>query len=67
MDALLNQQLIDQQARTAAEVTPSFVGEVYEAASNPVAGLSPLAWLGVGIGVFALVAFSGGSPRRYGR
>ena len=68
VDALLNQQLADQQARDAAEVTPSFIGEVYGTATNPIGGMSPLAWLGLGLGAFALVAFAGGgSPRRYGR
>ena len=79
VDALLNQQLKNQQAIDAAQVQSSaadIVGgalanagdTISNAASGVVSAVSsPILWLGLGLGVFALVALSAGSPRRYGR
>lgn len=79
VDALLNQQMADQQALDASQVTTTIGSEVggalsqagdtvSSAAKNAVESLtSPWLWLGLGLGVFALVAIAGGGPRRYGR
>jgi hypothetical protein len=69
VDTLLNQQLIDQQALNAAGVQS---GALDVAASGVVSAGEAVAvpWLligAIGLGMFALVAVSGGSPRRYGR
>ncbi len=70
VDALLNQQLADQQKVNAAGVSSSWwdstVGGVYSVGSSAVSGF-PWGWLAIGVGAVALVAFGGGSPRRYGR
>lgn len=80
VDALLNQQLRDQQALNAAGVKSSWLdelasgivdtGDAAAAAGNALlkpGGIPLWIWLAGGLGVFALVAVSGGSPRRYGR
>ena len=76
VDALVNQQMRDQQALDAAVVKsgPGWIdeamGEVYSGASSAASGLtSALPWIlgALGLGVFALVAVGGGGPRRYGR
>jgi hypothetical protein len=74
IDALVNQQMLDQQALNAQSVTSSWwntlTGGTYGAASGAASGVaSALPWIlgAVGLGVFALVAIGGGSPRRYGR
>ncbi len=73
VDALANQQLIDQQAIAGAQVTSSTLDQVASglvAAGDTLAaplGISWLIWLAGGIGVFAMVAMGGGRPRRYGR
>ena len=74
VDALVNQQLLDQQALNAGAVQSSWwdelTGGTYGAAAGAASGLtSYLPWIlgAVGLGVFALVAMGGGSARRYGR
>jgi hypothetical protein len=71
VDELLNQQMTDQQALAASRVQSSWFDQFASGAvavgDNPIGGLSTMVWIGLGIGAFALVAFSGGSPRRYGR
>jgi hypothetical protein len=74
VDALLNQQLADQQALDASQVSSSWFDQAASGAvaagnaiTNPIGGLSPIVWLALGLGAFALVAMSGGGPRRYGR
>lgn len=71
VDALLNQQLIDQQNLNAAGVQSSMLDQ---AASGAVAAgsavTSAIPWTLIvlaGLGIFALVAVGGGSARRYGR
>ena len=73
VDQLLNQQLQDQQALNAAGVQSSWVDRLSstavsagESISAP-GGMSWLLWGALALGVFALVAVSGGGPRRYGR
>lgn len=69
VDALVNQQLTDQQALNAQYVTSSW----WDEATGAVGAVSPsstTSWLlygALGLGVFALVAVGGGGPRRYGR
>jgi hypothetical protein len=71
VDALLNQQLEDQKALNAAGVESTWWDEIAgdaSAAGEKVKSAFP--WLlvgGLALGAFALVAVSGGSPRRYGR
>ena len=74
VDTLLNQQLTDQQTLNAGAVTSSWwdslTGGTYAAASDAASGVtSYLPWIlgGVGLLVFGMVAFGGGSARRYGR
>jgi hypothetical protein len=71
VDELLNQQLWDQQALNAGQVSSSWWDELAGGTSQVVesspGGLSIWAWLALGIGGFALVAVGAGSPRRYGR
>jgi uncharacterized protein YfaQ (DUF2300 family) len=71
VDALVDQQMRDEQALMASRVTSSWLDDVASgavaASEVRIGGLSPLAWLGVGLGVIALVFVGGGSPRRYGR
>jgi hypothetical protein len=73
VDALVNQQMIDQQALNASGVKSSTSdlvlgsgGAVVTAVSSAVS--SPWLWIGIaGLAGLALVAVGGGSPRRYGR
>lgn len=73
VDALVNQQLIDQQALNAGAVQSSWLdtltGNTYAAGSSVASTVtSPWLWLGLaGLGAFALVTVGGGSARRYGR
>lgn len=79
VDALLAAQLKAQQAANAAGVTSSPLdvveGGVASATDSLVSwgdsfisgGIPMWVWLLGGVAVFGLVAFSGGSPRRYGR
>lgn len=73
VDALLNQQLADQQALNAQGVTSSWwnqvTGGTAAIAQNAFSMASALPWIlgGVGLIAFALIAGGGGSPRRYGR
>lgn len=72
IDEAVNQQLADQQALNAGQVQGSLWWDIEGAAASTgdaitSAVTSPLLWFAVGLGVFALVAVSGGSPRRYGR
>lgn len=71
VDALVNQQLIDQQTLNAQGVQGSLVDSLASgvvSAGSAVAGAFPWLWVGLGgLGLFALVAIGGGSPRRYGR
>lgn len=71
VDALLNQQLREQQALNAAGVTSGVFDTAASgvvSAGNVVSEAIPWVLFGaIGLGVFALVAISGGSPRRYGR
>jgi hypothetical protein len=72
VDALINQQMRDQQALDASRVTSSWVDRFATSAVEAndavtFAGISPLVWIAAGLGVVAMVAFGGGSPRRYGR
>lgn len=72
--SLADEELRRQQAINAAGVQSSLWDEIaggtYAAGSGVADTLSSaLPWIlgAVGVGVFALVAFSGGSARRYGR
>lgn len=67
VDALLNQQAEDQKALNAAGVSSSWVDRISSGVVSAPGGVSWLMWGALGLGVFALVAVSGGSPRRYGR
>ncbi|HXU76433.1 MAG TPA: hypothetical protein VN794_07685 [Methylomirabilota bacterium] len=75
VDALLNQQLEAQKELNAAGVESSWVDRAASVVEDTADDLNPLKagntnwllWGAVGLGVFALVAISGGSPRRYGR
>jgi hypothetical protein len=73
VDALVNQQLVDQQALNAGAVQSTWwdtlTGNTYAAgAAVGSAAISPWLWLGLaGLGVFGLVAMGGGTARRYGR
>ena len=74
VDALVNQQVVDQNALNAGAVQSSWwdtlTGNTYSSASGAASGLTAaLPWIlgAVGIGMFAMVAFGGGSARRYGR
>jgi hypothetical protein len=73
VDALVNQQMADQQAKNAAGVTSSWwdqiVGAPVAAASSLTPGSIPWGWIigGVGLLAFGMVAIGGGSSRRYGR
>jgi hypothetical protein len=70
VDALVNQQMVDQQALNASQVTSSWWDEVTGAVGS-VSPTSSTSWLLYGVlavvGVIALVSVGGGSPRRYGR
>jgi hypothetical protein len=74
VDALTNQQLLDQNALNAGAVQSSWwdelTGGTYATAAGAASGLtSYLPWIlgGAGLLVFGMVAFGGGSARRYGR
>jgi hypothetical protein len=77
VDALVNQQMLDQQALNAQGVQSSTSdvilgsgGAAVTAASAAASSAfsSPWLWIGVaGVAAFAVVAIGGGSPRRYGR
>jgi hypothetical protein len=75
VDALLNQQLEAQKALNAAGVQSTWVDEAASGVVDTADSLNPLKpgninwlfWGGVGLAMFAVVAVSGGSPRRYGR
>ncbi len=73
VQALIDQQMIDQQSLNAAGVESSVLDRASSAAVSTGAalaapgGVSWLVWGALGLGVFALVAMGGGSPRRYGR
>jgi hypothetical protein len=71
VDALLNQQLEDQKALNALGVESGALDVAASgavAAGEAVSGTVPWLLIGAaGLAVFALVAVSGGSPRRYGR
>lgn len=70
VDALLNQQLADQQKLNAGGVQSTWWDEVTGGASAAADKATEFPWLlmgGLALGAFALVAVSGGSPRRYGR
>jgi len=72
--SLSDQQVAAQQAINASNVQSTWldqlssgiVDDVINPLTNP-GGLSWLVWGAIGIGVFAVVAYSGGSARRYGR
>jgi hypothetical protein len=73
VDALINQQTAAQQAVAAGQVQTnaldqlaSGVVDTGNALSAPL-GIPWLVWLVGGVGIFAMVAVGGGSPRRYGR
>ncbi len=67
VDALLNQQLRDQQKLDAAGVSPVWTPSIFPEGTQGLQTL-PWGWLGVaGLAIFGLVAVGGGSPRRYGR
>lgn len=61
IDAITGQQIADTQAGNQGFF------EQLNTVVNPPAGVPWWVWLAGGGVVFALVAFSGGSPRRYGR
>jgi hypothetical protein len=68
---IVDRQLIDQQAIDAANVKGSALWSIEGAAARAGDSVvstvsSPLVWLAVGLGAFALVAVASGSPRRYG-
>jgi len=73
VDALLNQELEAQKAANAAQVKSSWTDRLasgIEDAGDTLlkpGGISLWIWLAGGLGVFALVAVTTGSPRRYGR
>jgi hypothetical protein len=75
VDALLDQQMRDQQALDADGVKSSWldslasdVVDTGDAITNPkLGGVSAWVWLVGGLGLFAVVAMGGGKPRRYGR
>ncbi len=78
VDAILNQEAIDQQKLNAAGVQSSWwdsiTGGTYaagaavgDAAGSVAKSVFPWAVVAVAAGAFALVAIGGGSPRRYGR
>ena len=75
VDALLNQQLADQQALNAGQVQSSVWDEIeggtYQAgesiANAATVAFNWLPWALGGILVFGAVALAAGSPRRYGR
>lgn len=60
------QAITDAQIRATQAQNQQFFEDLNPVV-NPPAGISWWAWLAGGLGVFALVALSGGSPRRYGR
>jgi hypothetical protein len=74
VDALLNQQVVDQNALNAGVVTSSWwdslTGGTYAAASGVTSGLtSYLPWILGGLGLIVVMGSfaGGGSARRYGR
>ncbi len=75
VDALLNQQLRDQQALNAGQVQSSYsdlaAGGLYQAGETvgdvASSAFSWLPWVAGGLGLFALVTLTAGGPRRYGR
>jgi len=70
VDALVNQQLLDQQALNASKVSSSWwdsAASTVVAAGDAVTPSFPWLLGLVGLGAFALVAVGGGSARRYGR
>ena len=72
VDALVNQQLVDQQALNAGAVQSTWWDTLTgntAAAGSGVSNLLSTAfpWILAGLGVFAMVAMGGGSARRYGR
>jgi hypothetical protein len=71
VDALVNQQLIDQQNLNAQGVQSTVLDQAaggIVSAGSAVAPSFPWVMLGLlGVGAFALIAVGGGSPRRYGR
>lgn len=60
------QAITDQQIRDTQAGNQTFFEEL-DTRVNPPAGVPWWAWLLGGLGVFAVVATGGGSPRRYGR
>ncbi len=60
------QAITDQQIRDTQAQNQSFFEEL-DPIVNPPAGVPWWVWVVGGLGVFALVAGGGGSPRRYGR
>lgn len=72
VDALLNQQMRDQQAKNAEGVKSTWwdetLGGAYGAGNTLGDSLmAAFPWILGGVAVLALVAVGGGSPRRYGR
>ena len=75
VDALLNQQLLDQQALNASQVKSTWIDEleggVYQggeaAGKLATVAFNWLPWALGAAGVFALLTLTAGSPRRYGR
>lgn len=74
-DAILNQQLLDQQALNAGSVQSSVTDTVLGATSQvsdvvssaASQAFSWLPWVVGGVALFGLMALGGGGPRRYGR
>lgn len=77
VDALLDQQLIDQQALNASHLESSWIdraasaavgaGDAVSDAFEGPLGMSWLLWGALGLAVFGVVVAGAGSPRRYGR
>jgi hypothetical protein len=74
VDALVNQQMIDQQSLNAQGVTSSVSDIILGSGGAAVSAISsaassvPWVWIGVGLAfIFGASALGGGSPRRYGR
>ena len=72
VDELLNQQLRDQQALAASQVTNSWWDRFAGGASeldpfSPASGVSWLVWAAGGLAIAGIVFAGTGSPRRYGR
>jgi hypothetical protein len=67
IDALVAQQNADWQAQNTASMQQTQSNLDQLAAEYPSAGVPWWVWVAGGVGLLAVVAIGGGSPRRYGR